>query len=161
MLVGATALTGCKKDKKEVAKDDEGMTTQHEYDPNKGTKVDESPAWELPKDFEWDPRSSMTLTTIIQGLSAGVEQGDKIAAFINGECRGVVTPEFMDDKLDPYFFLLVSLSTDDTEEMSDLTITLKYYSGMAKKVYTATETIPYKADAIMGSYEEPFAPQWK
>ena len=73
---------------------------------------------------------------------------DIVAAFIDGEIRGVALP----DAHTGLYYLTVSGSTNETQD-----VTISFYSGLQKKVLNYREGIPYVPHQVMGSPDAPFA----
>lgn len=158
LLVGASALTGCKKDKEKV-KDDDSFYDEL-YDPGKGV-YQENKKWLLSLGhISPDVRNSMSVTTIIKGLQTQVQENDRLLAYIDETCCGIATPLFEEGDEDPYFFLLVSL-TEEEMKTSSLSVELRYYSEMSGKLYTAKDPILFETDAIIGGLGNPYMPVWK
>lgn len=103
-----------------------------------------------------DPRTSMTITSQVQGLSSKVSENDKMAAFVGGECRGVVSPSKMDSSF--YFLLMVNMKQPDDDQI-DQPIELRYYSANEDKVYKCTTTnLKLTRDLSVGSIDDPYKP---
>ncbi|MBQ3634927.1 MAG: hypothetical protein II951_04845 [Bacteroidales bacterium] len=114
----------------------------------------ESPDWNYVVSTGTDSRpdwkcsySSYSQTMAIQlDLSGGVlmeyaSENDLIAAFINGECRGVASPRLYND-FDFYFPIVIGGNVGDSNP-----VTLKYYSSELKRVFTASDYVNYNAAA--------------
>jgi gliding motility-associated-like protein len=73
---------------------------------------------------------------------------DYLAAFIDGEIRGVAKPEIINGQI--LFFLGVG------NQKSDGVVSLQFYSGALKRTFIAPLKIPYITSAVRGSAEIPF-----
>ncbi len=116
-----------------------------------------TPSWAVSDDY--DMTSSMTviasvdlsLTYADQVQSTGwtVEEDDLLAALDGNQCIGMAKPS------EGLFYLYVTAPSNGSE------VTLKYYSAKLKNLFTASTTLTYGNDAIIGSVSAPYAPQWK
>ena len=116
-----------------------------------------TPSWAVSDDY--DMTSSMTviasvdlsLTYADQVQSTGwtVEEDDLLAAFDGNQCIGMEKPS------KGLFYLYVTPPSNGSE------VTLMYYSAKLKNLFTASTTLTYGNDAIIGSVSAPYAPQWK
>ena len=105
------------------------------------------PSWSVnPNNFVY----SMTITGKINTdgyLSDDIN--DKIAAFIDGECRGVVNVK--KTQLNDYFVFLMVYSNSPTG-----TVTFKIYDASENKEFTVKQTINFTVNDIIGSVSNPF-----
>ena len=89
--------------------------------------------------------------TIVMDLPANIKpyqsEGDVVAAFINGECRGVSNQQ------DGLFYIIVSAAADEVANVD-----LKYYNVANKYMYQVTEQIPFEINKRLGSTDNPFVP---
>lgn len=88
---------------------------------------------------------NMTAILMVPFSMASCEsQGDIMAAFINGECRGVTTmTQAYDFNCYPLF---IRSNANDPKE-----VTIKYYSNKYKQVFTAENAFLFYADGALGS----------
>ena len=94
---------------------------------------------------------SMTITgkvSIDNKLSEN--SGDMVAAFINGECRGVANVKYQ-SVLDEYFVFLMIYSNEPND-----TITIKIYDADNDKEIVAEQTVIFQVNGIIGSVSSPF-----
>lgn len=105
------------------------------------------PAWTVnPNDYTY----SMTITgKIITDGYLSTDPNDKIAAFIDGECRGVVNVK--KTQLNDYFVFLMVYSNNPTG-----TVTFKMYDASQNKEFTVKQTINFTVNDIVGSISNPF-----
>jgi len=94
---------------------------------------------------------SMTITgqLSIDG-SISTDINDKVAAFIDGQCRGVTNVKHQ-TSLNEYFAYLMIYSNDPNGEVS-----FKIYDASENKELDAVQTITYGANDIIGSVSDPF-----
>lgn len=107
-----------------------------------GAEVDE-PEWKDPPYNLYE----LNMTAILMvplSMNSCESPGDIMAAFINGECRGVTTMTQVDD-LNCYP-LFIRSNTNDPKE-----VTIKYYSRKVKQVFTAENAFQFYADGAIGS----------
>ena len=90
-----------------------------------------------------------TMTAVVAlpvALAAGSLENDKLAAFVNDECRGVgVMVKVNNQNL--YFVLIRGLP----EETSNITI--RYYSSTTAYMYESKSAFAYLIDAVYGTAE--------
>ena len=92
---------------------------------------------------------SLTYADQVQSTGWTVEEDDLLAAFDGNQCIGIAKPS------EGLFYLYVTAPSNGSE------VTLKYYSAKLKNLFTASTTLTYGNDAIIGSVSAPYAPQWK
>ena len=79
--------------------------------------------------------------------------GDYIAAFVEGECRGIAERmDFPFDDVDRGIYILMAYSNMDKEEE----ITFKYYSKSEEEVLEYTESLEFTIDMVVGNGFKPF-----
>ena len=72
-----------------------------------------------------------------------------LAAFMGNECCGVAT------YIDGLYHLYISPATEAGGEVQ-----LRFYSPDLKRIFEATETIPYSNDTNKGTIADPYTPEW-
>lgn len=94
---------------------------------------------------------SMTITGKIEmdGTSS-TNTNDMVAAFINGECRGVAKVQYQ-KTLDDYFVFLMIYSNEPVG-----TVSFRVYDAAGDAEFTAKETINFTVNDIIGSVGKPF-----
>ena len=92
---------------------------------------------------------SLTYADQVQSTGWTVEEDDLLAAFDGNQCIGMEKPS------KGLFYLYVTPPSNGSE------VTLMYYSAKLKNLFTASTTLTYGNDAIIGSVSAPYAPQWK
>lgn len=75
---------------------------------------------------------------------------DYMAAFVNGECRGVVSAIELNNSGDFYFLLLVHSNNTVGDEIS-----FRFYNASSEEVVEIPETITFESEKISGSFTEP------
>ena len=101
------------------------------------------PHWEVT--IENDMTASMTGVVRVSFAS---NEGT-LAAFMGEECCGVA------DYIEGLYHLYISPAKESTD------VQLRFYSPDLKRIFVATEPIPFRNDANLGSVSAPYAPQWK
>jgi len=106
-----------------------------------------------------DLRTTMTIDASVDlsnmYLKYEAKPNDIMAAFVEGTCRAVATPQTDDSGNTIYFLTVKRLTTDP----SDAKVTLKFYSAQHSHIFTASP-ITYQPDGILGTYDEPYKPTW-
>ena len=113
------------------------------------TALAQSPAWNVnPNDYQY----SLTITAILNmdGKIAD-ESSDKVAAFVNGDCRGVGSASTSTSSGSKLVFLQIY-----SNSVSGETISFKMYDASANKTFDAINLIPFQSDATFGSVSEPY-----
>ena len=100
------------------------------------------PHWEVT--IENDMTASMTGVVRVSFAS---NEGT-LAAFMGEECCGVA------DYIDGLYHLYISPAKESTD------VQLRFYSPYLKRIFVATEEIPFRNDANLGSIAEPYTPSW-
>ncbi len=119
------------------SKDDEQFTTSPE------------PAWSV-QSPELLPSSFTAIVAIPDNLNVYADDNDKVAAFINGECRGVGTLIKEEDSGKRVYFLTIRASDTESGE-----ITFRYFNTRLSYLYQAEETVDFESDGTYGSYDTP------
>lgn len=112
------------------------------------TAVLAQPTWQVnPYDYTY----SMTVTAKLNpDAHFSTDSNDKLAAFINGECRGVANVKYIAATND-YFVFLMLYSNDPTG-----TVSFKMYDASQNLELTASQTISFSVNGIVGSITNPF-----
>lgn len=116
---------------------------------------EQQPAWTVISDHDYS--SSMTaVVEVDMSLSYPklasqwqLNDGDVMAAFMDGQCVGVTSPS------DGLFFLYIAHPSNST---TDGIVTLHYYSAAVKNIFVAKEPFNFSSDTRMGSISEPYKP---
>ena len=144
--------------------DDDDNTTTNDITANgpTGTPHSRPTDWTQMQADDYDfGLSSMMITVGTDGIPAGVElnDGDLMAAFVNGECRAAASPQ-ADSNGQTWFFLNIPSLMSDNDSKS-LPVELRYYSTSRGAIYTA-KSFEYIADGWKGSVVNGgFVPQWQ
>ena len=112
------------------------------------------PNWDLNGDGvldnynDYENNGSITASVTSDDINYG-DEGDMIAAFVNGEQRGVglATIVPFGPYADTYQFQMMIYSN----EISSETITFQFYDQSENKTYTMYEQIPFTPDMIEGN----------
>ena len=106
----------------------------------------ESPQWDNVAEAEKPSKkyasNMMVYVQLPDSMKAYISTADKMADFCGSECRGTAT--LIDD------VWCVSIWGADEEN-----ITLKYYCATNKYMYYSAETLVFKGDEHIGTYDEP------
>ncbi len=98
------------------------------------------------------PATMSAVFTLPATLAGSSMENDKLAAFVNDECRGVgVIVENNNQKL---FFVLIQGLPEETNK-----ITIKYYSNKTSFMYESRSALTFLADGIYGTAENPKIPE--
>lgn len=126
----------------------EGSCLEFDYLPviNEDPFPDSDPNWMLTG--SWINSMTVNAQVLFTPNYQLNDPADRLAAFINGELRGIAAPTTVGN--DIYYFLTVNGGPGDGE------ITLQYYSNERKKLYTHPETIPYDPYTLVGKVDEPY-----
>ncbi|MBQ9524465.1 MAG: hypothetical protein IJR69_05040 [Bacteroidaceae bacterium] len=109
------------------------------------------PYWNInPNDYE----NSMSVIGRVEILGVPVtDEDDIVAAFIDGECRGVAHPAYM-ERYDSYFVTMDIYGDDD----ADKEVTFRAYDASTGTLYPAVQpdrTITFTPMLLEGRYETP------
>lgn len=106
------------------------------------------PNWGLsPQDYEF----SMTITgKVTTNGYFSVNENDLVAAFVNGECRGITNLKY-ENFMDEYFAYLMVYSNTPMEE-----ITFKIFDASQNLVVSTNDTISFTINEIVGSLDVPY-----
>ena len=112
----------------------------------------EKPAWAVNgNDFE----SSMNLIGTVEILGMPSEDKDDIvAAFIDGECRGLACPEYDADY--DFFLVMMDIYADDQDAGKE--VTFKIYDASTGEIYPVVETslpVAFAANSMAGDFDNP------
>jgi len=94
------------------------------------------------------PATMTAVFALPQTLASGFTKNDKLAAFVNDECRGVgVIVEVNSLSL---FFVMIQGLPEETNK-----ITIRYYSNKTSYMYESRSALTFWADDIYGTAETP------
>ncbi|MEL6559249.1 MAG: T9SS type A sorting domain-containing protein [Bacteroidota bacterium] len=106
------------------------------------------PGWAVnPSDYA----NSMTFTWQVDlpdGETIGSD--DYLAAFVDGECRGVVSAIELNESGEYYFLLLVHSNSTVGDQ-----INFRFYDASAEDMYDYPDAISFESEKIVGSFSEP------
>jgi hypothetical protein len=105
------------------------------------------PEWKTDQSGKY-PVSMTSVVSLPVKLKAGQSDGDKLAAFIDGECRGQGIGVQM-DSLKVFFVLINGTSSEQSK------ITFRYFSKKTSYLYETVSTVNFKVDDNYGTAEKP------
>lgn len=108
------------------------------------------PDWQKPASNLY-PTSMTAVLCLTPYLEADWAEGDKMAAFIGGECRGVADAIVRDGK--PYYMLQIKADEGETGKVS-----FYYYSHKNTYEYSVPNALPYEVDGVYGTIDDPEYP---
>lgn len=103
----------------------------------------EQPRWMAEQNTEFTS-SMIAIVQLPQNLAAYYQEGDELAAFIDGECRATGTYG------DNVFYLLIKGKSDEQRN-----VTFKYYSSRNRYLYETTSSVPFETDGVYGTADNP------
>lgn len=93
---------------------------------------------------------SMTMVGIVKSNDETVlKEGDEVAAFVDGEVRGVANPIYV-EALDVHLLFLTIYANENNE-----TISFKYRDGMTDEIYEILESTNFEINRNLGTVEVP------
>lgn len=131
MLFFAVIQTGCKKDN--------------------STPTSPEPNWQV--DTTGKYAFSMTAVVIPDSQDStkkiNLNYNDKLAAFINGECRGIGTIRTVDGNI--VFLILISGTSSESDQVS-----FQYYNTQSSVLYSSASSVtPFVVDSYYGTPDVP------
>ncbi len=96
------------------------------------------------------PHSFTAIVAVPENINIYATDGDKVAAFINEECRGVGTLVKSENSGSNVYYITIRAS--DTENGL---IVFRYYNARLSYLYQATQSIPFEIDGTFGTYDSP------
>jgi hypothetical protein len=94
---------------------------------------------------------SMTVVGIIKvDRKESRNPNDKVAAFINGECRGWASPVYQPE-LDRYLVYLLVHNNGGSEKVS-----FKFFSAEKNETLTSLDSFPFVVDSLAGGVDAPY-----
>ena len=112
------------------------------------------PSWTDP-DKSVYPMSMTAVVRLSPVLETLAADGDMMAAFIGGECRGVAK-KVMNDGVRLFFIHVKAPSSESGD------VEFRYYSAAAKRVYVSVASdVKYEVDKIYGTAENPAFPDFE
>ena len=117
-----------------------------EIKPAEPTKFPE-PNWKADETGKY-PATMTAVFNLPVTLTGSVQENDKLAAFVNDECRGVgIIIKFNNQHL---FFVLIQGLPEETSS-----INIKYYSNKTSYMYQSQAALTFLADGNYGTAEDP------
>lgn len=116
--------------------------------------ISQIPQWTDP-DKSVYPTSMTAVVRLSPVLETLAADGDMMAAFIGGECRGVAQ-KVMNDGVRLFFIHIKAPSSENAN------VEFRYYSAAANRVYTSpADVLKYEVDKIYGTAEAPQLPDFE
>ncbi len=117
-----------------------------ETKPAEPTKFPE-PNWKADETGKY-PATMTAVFNLPVTLAVSTQQNDKLAAFVNDECRGV--GEIIKFNNQNLFFVLIQGLPEEASS-----ITIKYYSNKTSYMYQSQGALNFLADGNYGTAENP------
>jgi hypothetical protein len=111
-----------------------------------GTKF-QAPQWRADTTGKY-PATMTAVFVLPAALAGNLTANDQLAAFINGECRGVAALEKLSDV--NLFFIMIRGLPDESSSVK-----FKYYSSKTSYMYESNDAINFLIDAIYGTAQNP------
>jgi len=96
------------------------------------------------------PNSFTAIVAIPDNINVYATDDDMLAAFIDGECRGLGTLVRTDGSEKRVYYITIRAS--DTE---DGEIIFKYFNSRLSYMYQAKQSVPFVTDGTYGTYDSP------
>jgi hypothetical protein len=129
------AALGCSKNSDDTQEEAEVMTKF----PVPNWKADDTGKY---------PATMTAVFSLPATLAGSLMENDQLAAFVNGECRGVGV--IVDSNNLKLFFVLIQGLPEETNN-----IKIKYYSHKTSYMYESKSALTFLADGIYGTAENP------
>lgn len=106
-----------------------------------------APDWAVnSSEFEY----SLTITGIIDYDDIVCSEGDLLAAFVNGECRGVVQSVY-EESMDKYYFYLTVFSNTFSGEQ----VSFKYFNASQNITFEDFDLLEFEEGLNLGAVSQP------
>ncbi len=117
-----------------------------ENDPFVNPGSTENPNWVVTVDNDM----TASLTAIVK--VSFTDSVGTLAGFMGDDCCGIA--EYKAEAGLYWLYLSPAEGTDGN-------VQLRFYSPELKRIFVATETIPFRNDVILGAVADPYTPTWK
>ncbi len=114
-----------------------------------GEQVTAAPDWSV-NPYAYQFNMTMTAVLRVDGLES-VDGRDIIAAFVDGECRGVARPEYIGGLRRYEAFMMIHSNEAEGE-----TVEFQVFDADAGVICVVTEQVDWQADAVVGTVTQPF-----
>jgi hypothetical protein len=121
--------------------------SKNENTPEEAATKFPAPTWRVDNTGQY-PATMTSVVALPATLAGDVMENDQLAAFINGECRGVGVLEKVNNL--HLFFVMIHGMSDETSNVK-----FKYYSSKSSYMYESNEPINFLIDAIYGTAQNP------
>lgn len=95
------------------------------------------------------PASMTSVVQLPDGFIINRQPSDKIATFINGECRGIGIEVNIPDSLSVFYVMIRGTSSEQQK------ISFQYYSAMTSVLYTTGDFLNFVPDGNYGTIDKP------
>ena len=112
-----------------------------------------APTWKADDTGKY-PATMTAVVALPTALAANTATGDKLAAFVNGECRGVGVIDKVNNQ--DLYFVLIQGMPDETSK-----VTFKYYNSKTSFLYEAVSATSFLIDAVYGTAQNPMVLELK
>lgn len=107
-----------------------------------------APDWSVSSsEFEY----SLTITGIVEYNGVVCSEGDMLAAFVNGECRGVAQAVY-EESMDKYYFYLTVFSNTFSGEQ----VSFKYYNASQNLTFDDFDVLGFEEGLNVGAVSQPY-----
>jgi hypothetical protein len=125
------------------------------------TKDSQTPATKYPSP-NWTTDTSATfaysMTAVIQlpdTLHEEIKDGDKLAAFVDDDCRGVGVIIKRDGQPDVFYILIKGSASEESK------IKFKYYNAGNSYMYATDDFLNFEVDNNYGTVDDPAKPDFQ
>ena len=113
-----------------------------------------SPTWQTDTSSAY----AYSMTAVIQlpdTLHEEIKDGDKLAAFVNDDCRGVGVIIKRDVQPDVFYILIKGSASEESK------IKLKYYNASNSYMYATDDFLDFEVDKNYGTVDDPAKPNFQ
>lgn len=152
MLLSVATLTAC-------SSKDEGDTPSKPDEPtNTPTLVQcDAPQWTPAEGLVPFGGMVIYLSDASFPSNAAPARGDVVAAFVGGECRGVVAPEVVAGGTTD---IVLTILEKESDVPGSTSLQIRHYSTLAHGYYESVP-IAFSSYQVLGRIDSPYVPMWK
>ena len=107
------------------------------------------PEWNIASP-ELLPNSFTAIIAVPGNINLYATDNDKVAAFLNDQCRGVGTLVRTDSNDKRVYYLTIRANDDENGN-----IIFRYYNSRLSYLYQAKQMVPFETDGTFGTYDSP------
>lgn len=96
------------------------------------------------------PNSFTAIVAVPVNINLYATDNDKVAAFLNNQCRGVGTLVRTGDNEKRVYYLTIRANDDENGN-----IIFRYYNSRLSYLYQAKQMVPFETDGTFGTYDSP------